>query len=271
MTDRPSDRAIDRLRAIVADDSHAMLYHTLGNYRAELLKLIDAAAPAPCRDELQQLAAQADAALALGGEHHLRVVLSAVAERLTAMSAAPEGAQPERGAFYVCPACHGIGNVTRETFDAYTTPPRPQDAMPRGVKEALQRMIEDGLLRGPASAEDARLVQRWAEQVATPPQPQPHDAAQLARRFHDEYERLAPAFGYETRADTRQFDPESPNGRLMIAVCAAIAGSQDAARDREDAERLEYMFRRYGWDRLENPRGFIDAARGAGAEGLANG
>lgn len=41
----------------------------------------------------------------------------------------------------------------------------------------------------------------------------------------------------------------------------------EAARDREDAERLEYMFRRYGWDRLPNPRALIDAARARAAGG----
>lgn len=41
---------------------------------------------------------------------------------------------------------------------------------------------------------------------------------QLARRFHEAYERLAPTYGYETRDETRHFDPESPNGKLMIAV-----------------------------------------------------
>ena len=44
----------------------------------------------------------------------------------------------------------------------------------------------------------------------------------LAVIFHDTYERLAPSFGYETRKETRAFDPESPNGKLMIAVCAQI-------------------------------------------------
>jgi len=44
----------------------------------------------------------------------------------------------------------------------------------------------------------------------------------LAVLFHDTYERLAPDFGYETRKETRAFDPESPNGKLMIAVCAKI-------------------------------------------------
>jgi hypothetical protein len=44
----------------------------------------------------------------------------------------------------------------------------------------------------------------------------------LARLFHDTYERLAPDFGYETRPETRAFDPTTPNGRLMVAVCAQV-------------------------------------------------
>jgi len=44
----------------------------------------------------------------------------------------------------------------------------------------------------------------------------------LAKRFHETYERLAPAFGYETRQETRRFDPTSKNGRLMIAVTDEI-------------------------------------------------
>jgi len=47
------------------------------------------------------------------------------------------------------------------------------------------------------------------------------DAA-LARQFHDNYERLAPDFGYETREDTKAFDPESANGKLMTAVAGEI-------------------------------------------------
>jgi len=60
------------------------------------------------------------------------------------------------------------------------------------------------------------------------PTPDPIDrrAVQLARAFHDAYEELAPQFGYTTREDTRVFDPASPNGRLMIAVCARIASLQ---------------------------------------------
>jgi len=42
----------------------------------------------------------------------------------------------------------------------------------------------------------------------------------LARFFHSTYEKLAPQFGYETRQDTRDFDPTTPNGKLMVAVAA---------------------------------------------------
>jgi hypothetical protein len=48
------------------------------------------------------------------------------------------------------------------------------------------------------------------------------DGESLARRFHTAYEYWAPFFDYETRADTREFDPLSNNGKLMIAVCRQI-------------------------------------------------
>ena len=47
-------------------------------------------------------------------------------------------------------------------------------------------------------------------------------AVLMAEKFHEKYERLAPLFGYETRDETKLFDPESPNGKLMIAVCSEI-------------------------------------------------
>lgn len=43
-----------------------------------------------------------------------------------------------------------------------------------------------------------------------------------AKLFHDTYESLAPDFGYETRLDTKQFDPFSDNGRLMIETCRLV-------------------------------------------------
>jgi hypothetical protein len=45
---------------------------------------------------------------------------------------------------------------------------------------------------------------------------------ELAVFFHETYERLAPRFGYETRPDTKAFDPQSPNGKLMTEVAACV-------------------------------------------------
>jgi hypothetical protein len=51
---------------------------------------------------------------------------------------------------------------------------------------------------------------------------------EMARLFHDTYEQLAPFFGYTTRGDTRQFDPESANGKLMTAVCGRVLAAARA-------------------------------------------
>lgn len=47
-------------------------------------------------------------------------------------------------------------------------------------------------------------------------------AINLAIKFHNYYEELAPDFGYETKKETKKFDPKTPNGKLMIAVCERI-------------------------------------------------
>jgi hypothetical protein len=65
----------------------------------------------------------------------------------------------------------------------------------------------------------------------------PCSALELAIRFHETYERLAPAFGYETRLDTRAFDPASKNGKLMVAVCAVIL-EQNASGQVTASEKL---------------------------------
>jgi hypothetical protein len=54
------------------------------------------------------------------------------------------------------------------------------------------------------------------------PQAAVPDAESLAIMFHDAYERLAPIVGYETRQETRSFNLESTNGKLMVLVCAEI-------------------------------------------------
>lgn len=52
--------------------------------------------------------------------------------------------------------------------------------------------------------------------------PLPWTPEETARRFHEAYEFYAPYFGYITREDTRAWDPESNNGKLMIAVVRAV-------------------------------------------------
>ena len=78
-------------------------------------------------------------------------------------------------------------------------------------------------------------------------------AEQLARLFHDTYERLAPQYGYETRDDTKQFDSTTPNGRLMIAVCGVVIDWHN--------KQIEEVL-----DRLESERDSHDADTGCSDE-----
>jgi hypothetical protein len=48
------------------------------------------------------------------------------------------------------------------------------------------------------------------------------EAKVLAKTFHEVYEKLAPVYKYETNKETKIFDENSPNGKLMIATCEGI-------------------------------------------------
>lgn len=79
----------------------------------------------------------------------------------------------------------------------------------------------------------------------------------LALLFHELYEKHAPEFGYETRDETKKFDPKSPNGQLMIKVAHEI----NATVIKPAGERASaYMLRNYHkalYDAL--PVGDVDA------------
>lgn len=60
-----------------------------------------------------------------------------------------------------------------------------------------------------------------------------------ARLFHDIYETLAPAYGYETREDTKEFDPDSKNGKFMIAECNFVIDQAIEARDKKILEMIK--------------------------------
>jgi hypothetical protein len=59
------------------------------------------------------------------------------------------------------------------------------------------------------------------------------ESKRIARLFHKTYERLAPEFGYTTRDDTKEFDEDSPNGKLMMAVCKEVFDSEISKAKRE--------------------------------------
>ena len=81
-------------------------------------------------------------------------------------------------------------------------------------------------------------------------------SGQITRQFHDVYERLALQFGYETREDTKVFDPQSQNGRLMIAVCAEVIG--EIERERDEARAALRFIAEWGGRTLESEYGDIE-------------
>lgn len=67
-------------------------------------------------------------------------------------------------------------------------------------------------------------------------------AEQLAQKFHETYERLAPSHGYETRKESAKSWADVPanNKSLMIAVCAEMLAVVKAhTRDMTVKEALE--------------------------------
>ncbi len=70
-----------------------------------------------------------------------------------------------------------------------------------------------------------------------------HDKlVEMARLFHDTYETLAPSFGYTTRGDTKMFDADSPNGKLM---CATVEKVRDRIVASLCADAEPFVFEEY--------------------------
>jgi len=95
------------------------------------------------------------------------------------------------------------------------------------------------------------------------------DWEKVAFLFHNTYEGLATKFGYETRKDTKEFDPESNNGKLMIATCKAVISKtiqqqrKDLIKEIEGIKRLPNMAQNQNgneycsacgcpWDNIDN-------------------
>ena len=67
---------------------------------------------------------------------------------------------------------------------------------------------------------DAEHIMKYIDEHVTPIE-LPSDE-ELAILFHNKYEELAPKFKYETKIETKKFNKDSNNGKLMIAVCKQI-------------------------------------------------
>lgn len=157
-----------------------------------------------------------------------------------------------------CGAQGGFMPAEAEAIAAWNR--RSPTAPPDTLKQALEA-------RQPTEMAAQAIYESWSSQPGWVPwveggNSQKQDEARraalpglgLARSFHDTYERLAPQYGYATREDTREFDPLSPNGRLMVAVCASLQASLAAPPDttgRVDAgAEVEKHpdFRTWTWD-----------------------
>lgn len=108
---------------------------------------------------------------------------------------------------------------TREVCACEAYPPGHETGMVVCWKcaQAVVRVVDDGI--GP------ELVRSWCAHAAAHSSDELRDRAErLARAFHENYERLAPEFGYRTREASAKpwADVPDDNKRLMVATAEAV-------------------------------------------------
>ena len=67
---------------------------------------------------------------------------------------------------------------------------------------------------------------------------------EITKKFHDTYEKLASEYTYETREDTKVFDINSNNGKLMYATVNEIVSPilKENKKQKEVIDRaIEYL------------------------------
>ena len=80
------------------------------------------------------------------------------------------------------------------------------------------------------------------------------EAYRLARLFHALYEEYAPKFGYNTNEKTKEFDPSSPNGRLMAYVCYNLVNDElEAHREQVIGECKKLAIKKWTFDSSQQP------------------
>jgi hypothetical protein len=114
-----------------------------------------------------------------------------------------------------------------ERNNAGSIPARPYSSEPPSdnphIVTEYQRGFDDGFKRAIECVRSSEPPSSDAPAVSP---------LEMARCFHETYERLAPHYGYATREATREFNAHSDNGRLMIAVCAEIIAAYSVSQPR---------------------------------------
>ena len=75
---------------------------------------------------------------------------------------------------------------------------------------------------------------------------------EITKKFHDTYEKLASEYAYETREDTKTFDVNSNNGKLMYATINEIVSPilKENKILRENAENNDKVVDKVNWENM---------------------
>jgi hypothetical protein len=92
----------------------------------------------------------------------------------------------------------------------------------------------------------------WLDESSAPESGQNcyKNGLELAKKFHELYEKNAPNYGYETRKETREFNEDTPNGKLMIAVCEQILASLPAPESGQQSDEPLWYIEDHLYDYL---------------------
>lgn len=82
---------------------------------------------------------------------------------------------------------------------------------------------------------------------------------EITKKFHDTYEKLSKEYNYETRKETRVFDINSSNGKLMYATVNEIISPilEENQELKEKIEKIREIVENSDW-RLDDVHDLID-------------
>lgn len=70
---------------------------------------------------------------------------------------------------------------------------------------------------------------------------------EITKKFHDTYEKLASEYTYETREDTKVFDINSNNGKLMYATVNEIVSPilKENKKQKEEIDKIYKLIKQH--------------------------